>query len=147
MNKYISICVNEPTNISSTQMNGHTKYYLPKAIPTRSADFYTLNDVHLNKTNTLELIFSQNKVPLLKRNVKFFFGIFYSSIILSLLMINTKGWGIFLLHSTMGYHFSSIFLFSLSMGYLRAIFAMVYLNLFTKYTRTKESIFFAFGID
>ena len=39
MNKYISICVNEPTNISSTQMNGHTKYYLPKAIPTRSADF------------------------------------------------------------------------------------------------------------
>ena len=39
MNKYISICVNEPTNISSTQMNGHTKYYLPRAIPTRSADF------------------------------------------------------------------------------------------------------------
>ena len=39
MNKYISICVNEPTNISSTQLNGHTKYYLPKAIPTRSADF------------------------------------------------------------------------------------------------------------
>ena len=43
MNKYISICVNEPTNISSTQMNGHTKYNLPKAIPTRSADFLLLD--------------------------------------------------------------------------------------------------------
>ena len=29
-----------PTNISSTQMNGHTKYYLPRAIPTQSADFF-----------------------------------------------------------------------------------------------------------
>ena len=56
MNKYISICVNEPTNISSTQMNGHTKYYLPKAIPTWSADFYQIKWVETHMVTKYTVI-------------------------------------------------------------------------------------------